>query len=124
LRAAVGTGTSAALQIDSGMGRLGLMLREMAHYLADRERYAGIDLRFIMSHLACADEPAKAASAYQREMFERLTADFPGAPRSLANHRASSWAQTITTISCVLAPRSTASIRRLRRPIRCARWCG
>jgi alanine racemase len=81
----LGQALPAALQIDSGMGRLGLMLREMAHYLADRERYAGIDLRFIMSHLACADEPAKAASAYQCEMFERLTADFPGAPRSLAN---------------------------------------
>lgn len=75
----------AALQIDSGINRLGLMPREVARYLADRERRVGIDLRFVMSHLACADEPAKEASAYQRETFARLTADFRGVPRSLAN---------------------------------------
>jgi len=75
----------AAVQIDSGMNRLGLMPREVARYRETRERYAGLDLRFVMSHLACADEPEKEASASQRDAFARLTASFPDVPRSLAN---------------------------------------
>lgn len=81
----IGQALPAVLQIDSGMNRLGLMPRDVVRYLAERERHVGIDLRFVMSHLACADEPTGEANAYQRQMFARLTAGLPGVPRSLAN---------------------------------------
>jgi alanine racemase len=43
------------------------------------------DLRFVMSHLACADTPAHEANAMQLASFRQLGALFPDVPRSLAN---------------------------------------
>jgi alanine racemase len=80
---AAGHALPAALQIDSGMSRLGLPPEELA--AVTRDRLAGIDLRLIMSHLACADDPDAVANSEQAEAFERLTARFPGIPRSFDN---------------------------------------
>ena len=81
----IGRTLPAAIQVDSGMNRLGLMPGEIRRYLEANERYDGVGVRFVMSHLACADEPDKDASRFQHGMFARLTADFPGVPRSLTN---------------------------------------
>lgn len=75
----------AAIQVDSGMARLGMASEEVARVAAVTNALAGIRVVLVMSHLACADEPAHPANATQRETFERLRRLLPPAPLSLAN---------------------------------------
>ena len=74
-------GRPCALQIDTGMNRLGLEPAELAA-LADRLPRLAPGL--VMSHLACADAPDHPANAAQRRAFEAMAARVPGARRSLA----------------------------------------
>ncbi|MCG8271914.1 alanine racemase [Aquamicrobium sp. NLF2-7] len=82
---AAGHSLPAALQVDSGMSRLGMLPREVEAVAADPKALEGIDLRLVMSHLACADEPHHPANEAQRREFDRLRAMLPDAPASLAN---------------------------------------
>jgi alanine racemase len=75
----------AAIHIDTGMTRLGLAAEDLQKLAQSAELLARFDLRLIMSHLACADEPAHAKNEAQRARFEALGALFPGVPCSLAN---------------------------------------
>ncbi|RUZ04991.1 alanine racemase, partial [Mesorhizobium sp. M7A.F.Ca.CA.002.15.1.1] len=75
----------AAVQVDSGMSRLGMAPRDVDRIAADPQAFDGIDIRYVMSHLACADEPEHPANEKQRSVFERLRAMLPKAPASLAN---------------------------------------
>jgi alanine racemase len=75
----------AALQVDSGMARLGMPPAEVEALAADAHNLDGIDLRLVVSHLACADEPEHPANRAQRQEFERLRALLPKAPASFAN---------------------------------------
>jgi alanine racemase len=74
-RAAVGP---VVLHVDTGMARLGLDVAELA-------ALPTLDIRYVMTHLACADEPAHAMNAAQRERFATARAAFPGVPSSFAN---------------------------------------
>ncbi len=82
---AAGAALPAAIHIDTGMSRLGLPADELAVLAADHGRLAGIDLRILVSHLACADEPGHPLNAEQLAAFEDARARLPGAPASLAN---------------------------------------
>ena len=82
---AAGHALAAALQVDSGMSRLGMSPQEVEALAADAGALGGIDLRLVMSHLACADEPGHPANEAQRLAFKRLRALLPAAPASLAN---------------------------------------
>lgn len=73
-----GAGLAAALHVDTGMNRLGLPL-EAAN--AD----FGFEPILVMSHLACADEPAHPLNHQQYEKFATVRARFPRAKASLAN---------------------------------------
>ncbi len=75
----------AAIQVDSGMSRLGMAPDDVERVAADPHAFAGIDITFVMSHLACADEPEHPANERQRLEFERLRKLLPPAPASLAN---------------------------------------
>ncbi|MER9304722.1 alanine racemase [Mesorhizobium sp. M0293] len=75
----------AAIQVDSGMSRLGMAPRDVERVAADPHAFDGIDIRFVMSHLACADESEHPANERQRLAFERLRALLPKAPASLTN---------------------------------------
>lgn len=75
----------AAVQVDSGMSRLGLTPDEVAAIAVDAALLDGIEVVLVMSHLACGDEPDSTANAAQRARFEELAAMLPDAPRSLAN---------------------------------------
>lgn len=68
------------LQLDTGMNRLGLEPAEW-EAVASAAIEAGPD--FIMSHLACADDPAHPMNAQQLAAFRAMT-DGTGLPRSLA----------------------------------------
>jgi alanine racemase len=60
------------LHIDTGLNRLGLSASEVAALAARPDLLAGIDVRTIISHLACADEPDNAMNAAQlRALRER-----------------------------------------------------
>ena len=78
-------GAPAALQIDTGMTRAGLSADEAEALGLDTNRRGALNLALILSHFACADEPARAMNLEQLERFERLRRHWPGIPWSLAN---------------------------------------
>ena len=71
----------AVLHIDTGMARLGLTTREFASLIANPPPVAW---RAVMSHLACADDPAHSLNERQRARFAAVAAQLPGLPASLA----------------------------------------
>jgi alanine racemase len=73
----------AAIQIDTGMCRLGFAEAELR--ALDPAALDALDPLLVMSHLAVAEEPDHPLNAQQRERFERLRGLLPDAPASLAN---------------------------------------
>jgi alanine racemase len=73
----------AALQIDSGMCRLGFAEAELESI--DQAQLDALDVRLVMSHLACAEDAGHPMNQEQRARFERLRRILPDAPASLAN---------------------------------------
>ncbi|GBQ11770.1 alanine racemase [Swaminathania salitolerans] len=71
------------VQLDSGMSRFGLSEDELRTVLQERllER---LSVSFVMSHLACADDPSSPRNETQRLRFETLRALLPDLPASLA----------------------------------------
>lgn len=76
---------AAALQVDSGMSRLGMPPSEVDQLAADPGLLDGVDVVLVMSHLACADEPENPANGLQLEAFETLRKLLPPAAASFAN---------------------------------------
>ena len=74
----------AFLQLDTGMARFGLAAAELDAVVKDGRDLAAIDLRCVMSHLACADTPAHPANALQLAQFAALRARLPAGSASLA----------------------------------------
>jgi alanine racemase len=72
------------IQVDSGMSRLGMSRGEVGD-VAAANALDGLELRAVISHLACADTPEDPANESQRRAFAELTALLPPAPASLAN---------------------------------------
>ena len=81
----LGRNLAAAIQVDSGMARLGMAPKEVEAVAREADAFDGIDIRYVMSHLARADEPQQAANEKQRLEFDRLRRMLPPAPASLAN---------------------------------------
>lgn len=75
----------AAIMIDTGMNRLGLNQEEVATLVADASSLRHLQVKLVMSHLACADDPASRMNALQRQRFDAARAKLPAAPASLAN---------------------------------------
>lgn len=80
----LGRPVPAALQIDTGLHRLGLSAGDVKALAARPELLAALDLRLVMSHLACADDPSDPHNARQRAAFNRRRALLPPVPASLA----------------------------------------
>ncbi|MDE2133661.1 MAG: alanine racemase [Alphaproteobacteria bacterium] len=75
----------AAINIDTGMNRLGLPSGELATLAADHaKRLEGIRLVLLMSHLACADDGEAKMNRLQLDRFKTALAMLPPAPASLA----------------------------------------
>jgi alanine racemase len=75
----------AAIQIDTGINRLGLSHEDVsALSAAPSSTLNGLNLALIMSHLACADEPVHKLNRTQLERFRASLAALPPAPASLA----------------------------------------
>lgn len=69
-----------AIQLDTGMNRLGM---EAGEWAAIRAEALAAKPDFIMSHLACADEPDQPANAMQLAAFRAMT-EGCDVPRSLS----------------------------------------
>ena len=83
---AAGRPLPAAVQVDSGMSRLGLSAEDVEQLAADPSFFAAVDVVLVMSHLACADTPDAPANVRQLSCFNALAERLaPDAPRSLAN---------------------------------------
>ena len=75
----------AALHVDTGMSRLGLPADEVDRLSAAPERLDGIDLRYILSHLACADDQPHPLNVEQLSRLRVITARLPKTKVSFAN---------------------------------------
>ncbi|ATQ68310.1 MULTISPECIES: alanine racemase [Methylosinus] len=78
----IGRRLPAALQLDTGMNRLGLSPREAPAAAAAAQ---DIELTLVMSHFICAQWPDDPRNARQIAAFEAALGCFPGAPASLCN---------------------------------------
>lgn len=74
----------AALQVDTGMGRLGITPDE-AVALAPRAQTENHGIALLMSHLACAQTADHPLNAKQIVLFRELRLLYPGVPASLVN---------------------------------------
>lgn len=75
----------AAIQLDTGMSRLGLSVAEQTTISASPDRLRGVRPTAIVSHLACADEPAHPLNANQLVHFREALTRLPPARASFAN---------------------------------------
>jgi alanine racemase len=78
-------GTPAMLHIDTGLARLGLPPHEVRQLVAEPALLSGFKLMLILSHLACAGEPAHPMNLEQLNSFRALLRLLPQAPASLAS---------------------------------------
>jgi alanine racemase len=79
---------AALIHIDTGMTRLGLAAPEVAALADDPGRLAAIEVTYVMSHLASAEEPANPLNARQLVAFNEARAQLGpaiDAPASFAN---------------------------------------
>ncbi len=75
----------AALQVDSGMARLGLSPAELTVLDDAPERLFGISVSLVLSHLSWAEIPEHPANVDALQRFRALRARLPAAPASFAN---------------------------------------
>lgn len=81
-------GHEAALMIDTGMNRLGLGPEEADALAASPDRLRHVEVRALLSHLACAEAPGHPLNVAQRVRLLETAGWFPQALRSLANSAA------------------------------------
>ncbi|WP_343718511.1 alanine racemase [Inquilinus sp.] len=75
----------AVLQLDTGMSRMGLSPAELDRIVDESGLLAGLELRLVMSHLACAERQDHPANGTQRLRFDVARRRLPPAPAALAN---------------------------------------
>jgi alanine racemase len=80
-----GSAGPAAVHIDTGMSRLGLTAGEVDALRLEADRAPTVDVRYVMTHLACADEPGHALNAKQIRAFNSLRTLWPKAKTSIGN---------------------------------------
>ena len=81
---AAARGAASAVHIDTGMSRLGLSAEEVQQVAAQR-LLDDLELVYVITHLACADEPAHPLTDEQIERFEALRAMLPEARTSIGS---------------------------------------
>jgi alanine racemase len=78
-------GGPAALHVDTGMTRLGFSAEGVEALAANPRLLHGVDIEYVMTHLACADEPEHALNTQQLAAFDALRSRLPGAKTSIGN---------------------------------------
>lgn len=80
-----GSAGPAAVHIDTGMSRLGLTADDIGTLRLEADRVPAVDVRYVLTHLACADEPDHPLNRAQLEAFDSLRSFWPAARTSIAN---------------------------------------
>ena len=75
----------AIIHVDTGMSRLGLSQQEILHLIKHPELLNHLDIKYVLSHLACADNYESPYNKEQLELFKNLTTYFPNTKMSLSN---------------------------------------
>jgi alanine racemase len=75
----------AMLHLDTGMNRLGLRAADVAALVRRSDVLASLTLDFVLTHLACADEPEHPLNAEQLARFEQMRALLPKVRTSIGN---------------------------------------
>jgi alanine racemase len=75
----------AMLHLDTGMNRLGLRAADVAAIARREDLLDALTLDFVVTHLACADEPGHPLNAEQLVRFEQMRAVWPRARTSIGN---------------------------------------
>lgn len=75
----------AAIMVDTGMNRLGISAGELTTIDNVSRVPSRLPLTYVMSHLACADDPEDPKNFAQRTTFDQVRRLLPGAKASLAN---------------------------------------
>jgi len=82
--AATGAAHPAAIQVDTGMTRLGLSRAEFDALRADAPTLRALAPALLMSHFACADTPEHPLNAQQIARFSAFARDLPGVTAALS----------------------------------------
>lgn len=77
-------GAASMLHVDTGLNRLGLSAAEFAALTESPARVAALGAQTLISHLACAEDPAHPLSETQRERFTAARQRLPGLKACLA----------------------------------------
>lgn len=85
LAARTGRRLPGLIHVDTGMNRLGLAPTELEHLTAHPDLLDGIDVQFVMTHLANAEIAWDSRNRAQADRLHAARALLPQAPRSLAN---------------------------------------
>lgn len=80
-----------ALQVDTGMNRLGLTVDEAIAFAAENKKKMIVPLVHVMSHFACADDQDHPLNRQQMESFQRVVDVFDDVDSSLSNSAATLW---------------------------------
>lgn len=81
----LGKSLPAILQFDTGMSRIGLSPQERDVLVQNPALIADLDVHYLMSHLASADESESPQNASQHAMMQDILAQFPGIPLCFGN---------------------------------------
>jgi alanine racemase len=74
-----------AIHVDTGIYRLGFSAAEFAKFCADAGLRKALNIKLLVSHLACSDEPEHPLNAKQRDAFSGFKKMLPGVRASFAN---------------------------------------
>ncbi|MBL4622018.1 MAG: alanine racemase [Immundisolibacteraceae bacterium] len=74
-----------AIHVDTGMQRLGLTIDEFEALKSDSELLNSLNLKLLISHLACAEQSQSEMNQTQLRRFNGLSDGLPEISRSLAN---------------------------------------
>jgi alanine racemase len=77
-----GQGAPCTLHVDTGINRLGLSVADYAQILRTHPK---LNIAFVMSHLACSDEPDHPMNEAQRRRFAEIRSLAPHIKASFAN---------------------------------------
>jgi alanine racemase len=77
--------SACVLHIDTGMNRLGMTRRDVERLAGQADLLEALEIRFVMTHLACAEDAAHQRNELQLQRFDELRRLLPTAPTSIAN---------------------------------------
>lgn len=79
------TPLDAIIHVDTGMNRLGFSRKESLHFYKNFSNYDLLKIKYIMSHLSCAEDAEHFMNTRQLIRFNKISAFVPSIKRSLAN---------------------------------------